>query len=283
MALVDFYQLAALHKLGCTDAGFPSIRSHRLCMSGVPPPPSPSPSAESDEARSSLPPSVQPQLKTPERKPNAARPVPETTPLSRGSSIRQRQDGDTDRVDGYDREDYEEYVREDLKSRVFVDFEVFMRSVLHVPKDWETEWKSIIEAVEADPEFHKHHKEYFERCDSAETREELFYKPLAKMANAVLDVWSQSELTRTDSGIPQAYHVNSPGKLQGGIFNKANLSPDLVVLHKAYNTKSSSLHWANALHVLEVKPYGNAVCDGGDMPRLIVDGEQATSSFCAWP
>jgi len=154
-----------------------------------------------------------------------------------------------------------------------------MKSVLHVPEDWDTQWDSVVEAVKANTKFQRYHTEYFECCDGSTTREELFYKPLEKMANAVLDVWS--ELGGTDSGIPQTYHVNSTRKLQGGIFNKANLSPDLVVLHKDYKTKPNNFHWANALHVLEVKPYGNAICDGGEMPRLIIDGEQTTSSFCA--
>jgi len=277
MALVDFYQLAAIHKLSRADPGFPSIRSHGLYMSGAPPPRSPLPSVEPDEACPS-PPSMQTQPKTPERKPGVARSVPDSAPLSCGSSILQGQEDDTDRVEGYGRDDYEEHVHEDLKSRVFIDFEVFMQSVLHVPKDWGTEWKSVMEAVGADPEFQKHHKEYFECCDGPAMREELLYKPLAKMANVVLDVWSR--FGGTDSGIPQTYHVNSTRKLQGGIFNKANLSPDLVVLRKDCSIKSNNLHWENALRVLEVKPYGNATCDGGDMPRLIVDGDQATSLSC---
>jgi len=278
MAIVDFYQLAALHKLSRVDPGFPSTHSRSHCMSETPPPRSPSPPAEPDEARPFPPSSVQPQLKTPDRNRSAVRSVPDTTPLSGGSSMRQRQEGNTDRVDGYARGDYEEYVREDLKSRVFVDFEVFMKSVLHVPKDWSTKWKSIIEAIRADPEFQKYHKEYFERCDGSATREVLFYEPLAKMANAALDVWSTFD--RTPLGIPQTYRVSHTKRLQGGIFNKANLSPDLVVVHKDCS-ESSNLHWANALHVLEVKPFGNAICDGGDMPRLTVNGEQATSPSCA--
>jgi len=64
--------------------------------------------------------------KTPERNGNTTRPVPGITPQSRGSSVRQRQEGDTDRVDNYNRDDYEEYIREHLKNRVFVDFEVFI-------------------------------------------------------------------------------------------------------------------------------------------------------------
>jgi len=280
MALVDFHQLAALYKLGRADPGFP-ICSRPPCMSVASPPRSPSPSVEPDEARPSLPPSTKPQPKTPERVWGAARPTPDITPQSLGSSVRQRQEGDTDRVDNYDRDDYEEYIREDLKNRVFVDYEVFMEYVLRVPHDWRTEWKSVIEATKSAPEFKSYHEEYCKYCKNPTTLEVAFYEPLAKTANAVLDVLSRSGLDGLDNGIPQSYHINNPRKLQGGVFNKSNLSPDLVVLHKEYDTaKPNSLHWANALHVLEVKPHDNAICDGEHMPRLVVGGEHATNLSC---
>ena len=281
MALVDFYQLAVLHKLGRADPGLPSIRSHPLHMSDASPPPSPSPSVEPEEAHQSPPPSVQPPPTTPKR--SAVRLVPEPTPLSRGSSIRQNQEGDTDRVEGYDRDDYEGYIDEDFKSRVFVDYGVFLEYVLHVPKDWKTQWKPVIATIVADPTFRQHYKEYIGHSNGSTTREELFYEPLAGMANAVLDFLSRPEcvgIDGVDSGMPQTYRVNNPKKLQGGIFNKANLSPDLVVLHEGCNPESGNLHWANALHVLEVKPYRHTICDGSGMPRLVIDGERPRiSSF----
>src|SRR6266478_2143479 len=117
MALVDFYQLAVLYKLRRPDAGFLPIHSHSFSMSDTsssPSPPPPSSPVELDHVHPPLPP-TQPGPKTPERKPGAARSLqPEgVTPLSRGSSIRQRQEGDTDRGDKYTRGDYEPYIRED--------------------------------------------------------------------------------------------------------------------------------------------------------------------------
>ncbi|KAF9641844.1 hypothetical protein BDM02DRAFT_3273673, partial [Thelephora ganbajun] len=128
MALVDFYQLAVLYKLRRPDSGFLPIRSRPLPMSATIPPPSPSPSVDPDQVHLSPSPSMQTEFKTPERKRGAGHPVPDITPLSLGSSIRQRQEGDTDRVEGYKRDDYDDYIREDLKSRVFVDLEVFMKN-----------------------------------------------------------------------------------------------------------------------------------------------------------
>ena len=90
MALLDFYQLAVLHNLSRADPGFPSTHSRPLCMAGTSPPRSPSPSAEPDEIYSPVSPAVQSQPKTPERNRSAVRLVSEVTPLSRGSSMRQK-------------------------------------------------------------------------------------------------------------------------------------------------------------------------------------------------
>ena len=58
---------------------------------------------------------------------------------------------------------------------------------------------------------------------------------------------------------------------------KKGLSPDLVLLHKNRPPPRAGvnklLHWANPLQVLEVKPYDNALCDGKNMPRLVVGGK----------
>lgn len=274
MALVDFHQLVALYKLRREDAGFPSIHS-QILMSATTPPRSPSPSVEPDDPHLALPP-VQPELKTPERKAGASRPVPDITPLSIGAGMRQKHEGDTDRVEKFNCADYSDYIREDLGSRVFVDFEVFMKHVLHVPNDWKTRWGSVIEMVKADPDFHRHHKAYCDRCDDPGSHEKAFYRPLMDTANAVLRVLPQTLSNGTSPSIPQYYRVNDPKKLRGGIFNACGLSPDLVVLHNdCQASEKEDLHWANPLHILEVKPHDNALCNGDKMPRLLVGGECA--------
>jgi hypothetical protein len=284
MALIDFYQLAVLYKLRRADAGFLSTRSHPPPMSATPPPRSPSPSVEPDQAPSSRPPSTRPEPKTPEAKLSAARPVPHVTPISLGSSVRQRQDGDTDRVDKYDCADYDDYVREDLKSRVFVDFEVFMKTVLHAPDDWKTQWGRAIEAVKADPKFTEHHKGYCELCENGGTVEEPFYVPLVNTANAVLAVLDTLTLDHISCGTPQRYHVNHPRRPQGGVMDKSGLSPDLITLHKlCLPPEEGRPHWANLLHILEVKPFDNSICDATHMPRLIVDGRRAMNFLRVWP
>lgn len=275
MALIDFYQLAVLYKLGRADAAFHPIHSD-------PPPMSTTTPSKKPKVHSSLPPTL-PVPKTPQHR-RGPTTVVGLTPPSRGSSVRQRQGGDIDRIDKYDRHDYEDYIREDLNCRVFVDFEVFMKYVLHVPDDWGTRWRRAINAVKADAEFNENHEKYCKLCEKEGTLEKDFYPPLVDTANAVLKVVSQPRFKRIPPGTPQYYHINHPHHIKGGVMNKRNLSPDLVLLHKNRPHPASpgavkSLHWANPLHVLEVKPYDNALCDGRNMPRLIVGGKRATGSL----
>ena len=281
MALFDLYQLAVLYNLRRSDAGFLHIDSHPPPMSSTTPSCS---SPTKSRGCSSLPLPAPPLLpKTPKRPGTIT--VAGLTPVARGSSVRQKQDGNTDRVDGYNCEEYEEYVREDLSCRVFVDYEVFMKYVLHAPEDWKTKWGPALDAVKANWKFNKYHKEYCGLCDRNGTPEASLYKPLAEMANAVLDVLSRSRFDGIPSEKRQHYHVNEPNRVKGGVMNKHGLSPDLVLLDKnrPIPKKCESVHWANPLHVLEVKPQDNAICDGKHMPRLVVNGMCAAGSFRVWP
>jgi hypothetical protein len=134
MALIDFYGLAALYELRRSYAGFPSASSHSP-MSSARSSRSPAPPVEPHGVQSSLPP-TQPEPKTPERKRGASHSVsaPGITPLSVGTAMRRTQDAGVDKVSKFKRADYDGYIREDLGSRVFVDFEVFIKSVLTSPK-----------------------------------------------------------------------------------------------------------------------------------------------------
>jgi len=197
--------------------------------------------------------------------------------MSHGSSIRRNQEGDADRIDGYDCADYDEYIREDLGSRVFVDFDVFMKRVLHVPDDWKTRWGPVIDAVKANAEFSQSHERYCELCEEIGTLDK-FYQVLTDTTNAILNVVSGFNFEGIPSKEPhQHYRVNDPKHVRGGVMNKMGLSSDLVLVHENFHKKNPAVHWANPLQVLEVKPYDNALCDGTTVPRLIVDGKCKTT------
>jgi hypothetical protein len=221
---------------------------------------------------------------TPKRNRNTAlRESSNTTPHSHGTATFKNQEGDTDRVEKYKCEDYEGYIREDLKSRVFVDFEVFMKTVLHVPADWKVEWGPVIEAVKSDEVFERHCRDYYKQCNDSDAKEKQFYEPLMNIANRILEVAFAPGKLNGESGNPQYYLINATSTLRGGVINKRNLSPDLVVLHdECRKTDKQGYHWANALHVLEVKPFDSALCNGDNMPRLLVDGKSTPNFHCSW-
>jgi len=161
------------------------------------------------------------------------------------------EDEESDRVEYDD----EEHVRKDLRRRVFVDYDVFMKYVLHVPEDWETKWRPPLDVVKADANFNKYYENYCGLCGGNGALEQKnFYPPLTEMANAVLDVVvSQSDfdnIPNIDKNHPR------PG-------------PDA----------NKSLHRANPLHVFDVKPRYIVLCDGRDMPRLVVNGRCPADFF----
>ena len=287
MALVDFYQLAVLHKLSRCDVGILSDRSHPPPMPGATPSSSRSPPDRSDRTALSTTLSTRLVPGKSGRKRDATR---HSTPFSVGTSILQRLNPDADRVQKYASAKCEQYIAQDFeRHRVFVDMEVFMKSVLHVPKDWRELWGQTIEDIKKDKIFSLAYACYSNQCDTPGGHEWEFYKPLVEMANAILDF--SSEPSSDDSvkpTTPQRYLRNDPQRVLRGVMN--DLSPDIVAVHQDFLPhllsgerakrclSSSNLTWAQPLQILEVKPWDNALIDGSCMPRLKVDGERATTS-----
>lgn len=278
MALLDLCQLVAQYNLRCRDADFFSKDSCPAMSTAAPP------GFQSTKSKiaSSLPHETFAVPKTSRHRVSEAS-VWEMTQFSRGSSVRRKLEGDTDRVDKYDCGDYEDYIREDLYSRVFVDFEVFLKRVLHVPDDWATRWRLAIDMVKANTDFKTYHEDYCRLSEKSGTLEKDFYPVFTKMANTILGVVTRDNFEGIPSERRQYYHTNHPYRLKGGVMDKKSLSPDLVLLHEKRPPPSAKVkktfHWANPLHVLEVKPYDNALCDGRNMPRLVVDGQCASQCF----
>ena len=180
---------------------------------------------------------------------------------------------------------YEEYIIQDFeRHRVFVDIDVFMKNVLHVPDDWKELWRQTIRDIKCDKTFSISYLDYCHECGIPGAEETRFYEPLVGMANAILDF---SDEDSSDSSVkprtPQRYLRNDPKRILYGVIN--DLSPDIVAVHKEFladdglgEPSGSNLTWAQPLQALEVKPWGGALVDGSCMPRLKVNGERATNS-----
>ena len=288
MALVDFYQLAVLHKLSRRDAGTLSNRSHPPPMSTTPSS-SRLPAVRPDQTGSSLTPSTQFVLKTPERKGNATLPVPDPTPISLGTSILQKMSPDTDQTPKRDSTKYEQYIAQDFEHhRVFVDIDVFMKHVLHVPENWKELWGRTIRRIKRDRVFSTAHWDYSRQCGTRGVQEWRFYKPLVDMGNATLDFSDSSPDNSVKPQTTQRYLRNDPKRVLCGMMNE--LSPDVVAVHGGFlphirpderdegRLRESNLSWAHPLQALEVKLWDNALVDGSCMPRLKVNGKPAAIS-----
>ena len=248
MALIDFGQLAILYKLA---------RSHEELLSDNSPP-SPMP---------------QPYTRC-------------VTPPAYGSSLIHKLDPEPAQPQKRTSSKYEEYIAQDFnRHRVFVDMEVFMKHVLHVPDDWEELWGPTIKTIKDDLSFKHSLSKYLLCCDSPSVTEVNFYEPLVDTANAIFSV---TESSNSDEAVkPRTrlrYLRNDPKRVLGGMMH--DLSPDIVAVHADFFDRlpqkdrdakrlgKSRLTWAQPLQVLEVKPWNSALVDGSYMPRLMVDGEQ---------
>ena len=286
MALVDFFQLAVLYNLSRGDVGILSNRSHPPPMSATP---LSSRSSAVEPSQTCSLSSTQFVLKTPERNPKATRPVLDPTPIALGSSILQKLQPDTDEPETYDSDKYEQYITHDFeRHRVFVDIDVFMKHVLHVPENWKDLWGWTIERVKRSKAFSTAHLDYSHLCETRGVEEHKFYQPLIKMGNAILDLPKKLLDDSVNPKTPQRYLRNDPRRVFSGVMT--NLSPDIVAVHNDFLPhihsgerdqqclEQSNLTWAQPLQVLEVKPWDSALVDGSFMPRLKVNGKSTTTS-----
>jgi hypothetical protein len=213
---------------------------------------------------------------TPQRKHGPTQSARGLTPKANGTSLFQKLQYAAEQSKKYDSSKYEEYIVQDFeRHRIFVDMDVFMKSVLRVPDNWQELWRGTIEEIKRDETFLVAYCEYNRQCEITGAGETRFYEPLVNMANAILDFSSNSE---SDESVkprtPQRYLRNDPRKVFGGVIG--NLSPDIVAVHEEslpYLTPEGHVTWAQTLQALEVKPSDGALIDGSCIPRLIVDGE----------
>lgn len=118
----------------------------------------------------------------------------------------------------------------DLEDKsVFVDIEVFIKSVLHAPVDWKTQWAPVIHMVKRNPDFMKHYLEHrvLHKKKYAEP-EESHYEPLLLMNDATLRVAFPATLSQ-DTPLPltQLVLIVDDG-IPGCVLNEGSSIPQLV-------------------------------------------------------
>lgn len=183
---------------------------------------------------------------------------------------------------------YEQYIAQDFeRHRVFVDMEVFMRHVLHVPENWRKIWGKTIQDIKHSDAFWAALCDYNSKCEIEDTPESSFYEPLVDMVNAVFDFADGQPLPKALRPKTRLHCLrNDPKKILNGILSP--LIPDIVTVHEKLfegllpeerqqrRLQETNLTWAHPLQMLEVKPGGRLLVDGSWMPRLKVNGKSDT-------
>ncbi|KAG7446129.1 uncharacterized protein BT62DRAFT_1076518 [Guyanagaster necrorhizus] len=159
-----------------------------------------------------------------------ARPRPQlqNTPYGHGTASHSVIELQT--VDGHDHNvtEMDAYLREDLRRRIFIEFETFLVKILHLPDDWRVSFKSVIDAVQDDPDFKGLLWGYLNLCNKVGTgyeKERRLYCPHADLCNRVIDVAQMQSGTEVSNDDNIEFFRMDPYSVRGS--NDA-VRPDIV-------------------------------------------------------
>ncbi|KAG7447128.1 uncharacterized protein BT62DRAFT_993462 [Guyanagaster necrorhizus] len=129
--------------------------------------------------------------------------------------------------------DFDRYILDDLRDRVFMSADHYFSNILHLPADWRTndEITSKIEAVKNDAVFKNHVKAYVALCNESSPGEKNFYHPHSLMCNSAFDVLGATE----DSGI--GIYRQDAKPVDGGL--EKNIPDTLGVLRAMFNSSGN--------------------------------------------
>ncbi len=123
----------------------------------------------------------------------------------------------------YDRKDYDNFIREDLATRVFIPSDDFLRVILHLPGDWrqDSSISALIRKVKDDEQWMSLWKVY--KLKRGQTDEILLHHPHNSLCNRALDLITSDSPSATDNN----FYRQAP-----------NLSkePTPTPLHSCYST-----------------------------------------------
>lgn len=181
----------------------------------------------------------------------------------------------------YDPTRYHRYIAQDLEHyRVFVDIEVFMKHVLHIPDNWRQLWGHTIKRIKLDTAFSTAQWEYTHRVPKA-----TLYESLVDMGNAIIRISRipPDNLARSPR-IGQRPLRNGRSGVLGGAMNVATPHTDDSSPHIDLEERDkrrldeSNLRWAQPLLALQIEPSGDALANGSRMLRFTVNGKRAVNS-----
>ena len=223
-------------------------------------------------------------MKIPERGRTTTHPDADVTPLFVETSAAQRMQPHMDQPQEYGITEYEGNTPQDFAhNQVFVDIDVFMAHVLHVPEDWEVSWDSVIRKIKCDSAFLAAHRDFTRRSGTQGAEEWRPHKSLVDMTNVVVEF---SDMLPDAPAKPRtrAHHL---GNDKQGAPRRLTNDPktDVIAVHSSFlpylrleereqnRLAEPNPAWAQPLQLLEVKSLDCALVDGSCMPRLRTNGK----------
>ncbi|KAK0498092.1 hypothetical protein EDD18DRAFT_1461191 [Armillaria luteobubalina] len=161
----------------------------------------------------------------------------QSTPYAHGSASHsvaelQTQDGQNHKMDEADA-----YLKDDLRHRIFVEFDTFLVKILHLPADWRVSLKSNIATVQEDEKYRSYFKDYLDLCNNVGTgidKERKLYRPHADLCNRVIDVLHRQSTPKVGKEDLIQFFPIDPYVVRGSM---AMVKPDMVgILHILLST-----------------------------------------------
>ncbi|KAK0189848.1 hypothetical protein F5146DRAFT_1002045 [Armillaria mellea] len=176
---------------------------------------------------------------------------------------------------------FDRYIQEDLKQRVFIHAKHFFPTILHLPPDWKTDDKTVkeIQAIKDNPAFQQHMQTYFALCKETKPGEKSFYHPYGVMCNSAFDV-----LGATDNSGLGIYRQDAKPVLGS---EEKNVPDTLGVLRAMFTSSENdadkmkdngpkhNFSWAQTMHWQEFKPAWSFLDEGTDARyRVLSDADE---------
>ncbi|KAG7444798.1 uncharacterized protein BT62DRAFT_933850 [Guyanagaster necrorhizus] len=179
----------------------------------------------------------------------------------------------------YERKDYDNFIREDLESRVFIPSDDFLRVILHLPRDWrqDSTISALIKKVKADEQWKALWDDYKAECKT--TDETNLYHPHNSLCNRALALIKDG----TRSGPDIGFYRQDPQPVKG---SNVDLKPDAItLLLSLFNSSQNNIEdiktggpknnigWPQLLQWLEFKLSFTTLDNGRYATRVLTAGK----------
>ncbi|SJL01227.1 uncharacterized protein ARMOST_04545 [Armillaria ostoyae] len=208
-----------------------------------------------------------------------------STPYAHGSASHsvvelQTQDGQDHKIDEADA-----YLKDDLRHRIFIEFETFLVNILHLPTDWRVSLKSDISTVQKDKGFRNLFLAYLRLCDVVGTgleKERELYRPHADLCNHVIDVLQGRPTSTVPEGDLIRFDRIDPYVVRG---STEMVKPDIVGMLRMLFSTPGGIAVQEFINTIGDK--SNTVVDepnpDGDKPKESKSKRKHANYIPGWP